>query len=208
MLGISTTLHSLIQQGKSDRSMQEILDGIFGMLQQLKQMQGSGASPRVMLLGIYSFVDKMMSEARDLQSVSCRKGCAFCCKMNVDVTPMEVMLIVEYAKRNGISIDKDYLQRQAALPKDQLAFTPGLSACVFLRPDNTCSIYPVRPLACRKYVVANPPERCNPEAYPKARLDVLIDVDIEILVSALDNLQLGKIDGLHKVLLDLLSPQS
>lgn len=204
-IGVSSTLHTLMQRKMTNRSQDDILEAIYSQIRYLQRLRASGASPNVLVLSTYALIDGVIQSIGHSHPVSCKKGCAFCCKMNVDVSPMEVTLIREYTKRHQIPVDLDYLKAQAAIPKEQIVFAPALSACVFLEKDNTCGIYPVRPLACRKYIVTNPPERCNAEAFPDAVLDVLIDMDVEILVSALDSLQLGQVDGLHKVLLQQLS---
>ncbi len=204
-IGVSSTLVTLIDKGLVDQPVNEILENILDALTTLRQLQSAGARPDSIMGALYAIVDRKMHQHNQHEPVSCKKGCAFCCKMNVDVTPMEAIVILAFAKQRGITIDTDYLRAQAKIPKEMLAFTPGLSACVFLKKDNTCGIYPARPLACRKYVVKNPPDQCNGEKYPHGTQDVLIDVEIEVLVSALDNLQNGQIDSLHKILLQMLT---
>jgi len=207
-IGVSSTLITLIEKGLVHQPVNQILDKILDALTTLRRLQSATKSPASVMGAIYAAVDRTMQQHNEEQPVSCRKGCAFCCRMNVDVTPMEAMVIIAFAKERAITIDLDYLRAQSKIPKEMLAFTPGLSACSFLQKDNTCGIYSARPLACRKYVVKNPPDQCNGEKYPHGTQDVLIDVDIEILVSALDNLQNGQIDGLHKTLLNLLTNES
>ncbi len=204
-IGVSSTLLSLIDKGLVDQPVNEILENILDALTTLRQLQSAGARPDSIMGALYAIVDRKMDQHNQHEPVSCKKGCAFCCRMNVDVTPMEAIITLAFAKQRGITIDTDYLRAQAKIPKEMLAFTPGLSACVFLKKDNICGIYPARPLACRKYVVKNPPDQCNGEKYPHGTQDVLIDVEIEVLVSALHNLQNGQIDSLHKILLQMLT---
>jgi len=206
-IGVSSTLAGVIEKGLVSQSIDEILGDVVNSLILLRRLHAAGATPAEIVHSIYTAVDSAMARHNVEQPVSCKKGCAFCCKMNVDVTPFEAMVILCFVRKHAIAINLEYLQAQAKIPKGMLTFTPGLSACVFLQQDNTCGIYPVRPLACRKYVVKNPPEKCDGEKYPNGMQDVLIDVDIEILVSALDNFQNGQIDSLHKTLLCLLSQE-
>jgi Fe-S-cluster containining protein len=173
-----------------------------------EQLRRQGVHDYHIIIAIYSIIDKLVADSAKGESISCRKGCAFCCKMNVDVTDMEGAVILAYCRDNKIPINKDYLAVQATIPKEMLGFTPKIAACVFLTEENTCSIYPVRPLACRKYRVTSAAELCNMEKYPQAMLSVLTDIEAEILVSALDNIQDQQPDGLHKVLLQQLSSQN
>jgi Fe-S-cluster containining protein len=207
-IGISTALLEIIHSRLADRDLPEILGNIYDQVQFLEKLRASGTPDMVIMLSVHSILDMQMQRGEGGQKISCRKGCAFCCKMNVDVNAMEVQLILHYVKHHRIPIDREYLKAQTKVPKEQLAFTPGISACVFLQRDRTCAIYPVRPMACRKYAVTTPAELCNIEKYPAARLGVLADIDAEILVSALDNIQQAPVDGLHSLLLERLNVPS
>ena len=90
----------------------------------------------------------------DLENIACKKGCSWCCYKQVGVSPLEVFLIAEHLKNKRIKISlEDIKLRLIAL--DQI--TNGLPSearlsvqlpCAFLVEDS-CSIYEVRPLACR-----------------------------------------------------------
>jgi Fe-S-cluster containining protein len=105
----------------------------------------------------------------------CREGCSHCCHMAVTVTATE-------AKRIALHIGKPYvtqsrnleeMQRQLADCGDDEVDDAAKRwqaeqvekwtrvPCVFLR-EGSCSIYPVRPLACRVYhTVAPSNEPCR-----------------------------------------------
>ncbi|MBT5433933.1 MAG: YkgJ family cysteine cluster protein [Alphaproteobacteria bacterium] len=87
------------------------------------------------------------------RAVACRAGCSLCCHNWVSVTAPEVLLIarelhgrehgggmaaaVHQAATAGLGLDRDeLLERRLACP---------------LLVDGLCSIYPVRPLACRSF---------------------------------------------------------
>ena len=90
----------------------------------------------------------------DFEDIACKKGCSWCCYKQVGVSPLEVFLIAEHLKNKRIKISlEDIKSRLTAL--DQI--TNGLTSearlssqlpCAFLVEDS-CSIYEVRPLACR-----------------------------------------------------------
>lgn len=65
-----------------------------------------------------------------LPSMQCDSGCGECCGI-VPVTSEEFQRVKNFAKQRGI------------IPKEQ-----GIT-CPFY--DNTCQVYPVRPLACRLF---------------------------------------------------------
>lgn len=114
-------------------------------------------------------VDECIREipAADKQDFSCRKGCSFCCHMNVDAFKEEALIIARHCRKKGISIDKEYLKVQLTIPAADIGWTEH-SACVFLK-DGQCSIYDVRPIFCRKYFVYTPKEDCEmrPGVAPK-----------------------------------------
>jgi Fe-S-cluster containining protein len=204
-IGLTSKLLSLIEAYPDEYDQHKIATRIFAYMGVIENVRRIDSSKHALLNFVYTIIDKWMEKTAATQSLSCRKGCAFCCKMNVDVTPLEVDLIIDYCKEQKILIDKEYLQQQSVIPKQDIGFTPGLSTCIFLSKENTCTIYPVRPLACRKYVVITPPEICDMPNYPDAKIGVWTSLDAEILTSALDSLQHGLIDSLPKMLLQQLS---
>jgi Fe-S-cluster containining protein len=86
--------------------------------------------------------------------VACRAGCDHCCYQSVGATPPETLAIADHLRR---TLSKAELAAVAAHVAEVHRRTQGLSAadrfspdhpCAFLR-DGRCSIYEVRPLACR-----------------------------------------------------------
>lgn len=92
-------------------------------------------------------------------STICRSGCSHCCHMAVMITGREAR-----------EIEKSYgINRCSPVPrisKDSVVNTFMGSPCPFLE-DSKCSIYPVRPLACRGYFnLSDFPEVCDVVNYP------------------------------------------
>lgn len=96
--------------------------------------------------------------------VSCSKGCHFCCRQNVHVYKAEAAVIGEYCREMEIEIPKSYLKEQMQYGWKELAKTE-VGWCVFLK-NGECSIYPVRPIACRNYFVVSNPKLCDVMTYP------------------------------------------
>lgn len=119
--------------------------------------------------------------------ITCKKGCSFCCNIQVMVSEDEGALLYGEAKKLGV-IDVERLTEQAAwgvsdYPKN---YSSGKSRCVFLGEDGACRIYEDRPLACRSYMVVSPAENCNP-ATP-ITVSVLASLDVAVFESAALNL--------------------
>jgi Fe-S-cluster containining protein len=117
------------------------------------------------------------------QKISCKKGCGACCRWMVPISEVEARRIRELVesfpeprRSQVLSRFAEALRRfdQAGL-LDQLRtraqwsdadykrievryFLQGI-ACPFLE-DESCSIYPDRPVTCREFLVTSPAEKC------------------------------------------------
>jgi hypothetical protein len=93
---------------------------------------------------------------RRLAAVECRRGCSFCCHMNVGVTPLEAARIALALRRETYAE-----RREAVLEADRHLDRRGAEARLALRMlcpllvDGACSIYELRPLACRALLSLN-----------------------------------------------------
>jgi len=83
-------------------------------------------------------------------SAVCKVGCAFCCIHfgNVDAITMEGLIIHEWIetldKPDQINIRKKISKNMKK--REKRSITP----CPFLKKDNTCRIYTMRPFICRQ----------------------------------------------------------
>jgi Fe-S-cluster containining protein len=117
-----------------------------------------------MILKFYKYLDEIMPIYR--KYIPCKKGCAECCKIAVRVSDLEVIIIKNYLDKNKIS----YRQIKPKKEIPQNSKPDGLigeqytgKECPFLK-DNICTIYPVRPYVCRKYIVFEEnAEKCGPK---------------------------------------------
>lgn len=146
-------------------------------------------------------LDKMITSFLEENPTTCKKGCAHCCYQFLYATMDEAEYIYRYCNENGIPIDWDMIMDQVRLDKDNWISRPeGECKCIFL-DNNTCSIYPVRPMACRKYYVSSDPADCNQFAGLK-KVAIHHNVEAEILVSGV--YVASEPDSLPKQLLKLL----
>lgn len=122
------------------------------------------------------------------KTVSCRMGCAACCRMLVPLSPPEAFALKEYVE-NLPPDRRDHIARRLSDTKQQLqehglldqlaAVAEGTEArsdeefeplnlayyalrmpCPFLEQE-MCSIYEARPAACRELLVTSPAEWCR-----------------------------------------------
>lgn len=92
--------------------------------------------------------------------IVCAKGCKWCCFQPVYLTTQEALLINEYILQ---TFNETHLNSLKSKAQKKLKKTKNLNeedkqkikhACPFLF-ENACSIYPVRPMACRIYISSN-----------------------------------------------------
>ena len=117
--------------------------------------------------------------------IQCKKGCYGCCHMLIGSTVIEALQIVLHfstdpARLNTLRAKLPEIKRQADLVQDpEMSSTHWFSSaipCIFLdKSDGSCTIYDVRPVACRTMLVASEPEFCYPrkdKVHKIARFDV------------------------------------
>ena len=115
-------------------------------------------------LGIARIDEEQNSAFTPDMQPSCKMGCSHCCHYHVDSQDIEVQIIIDHCTTHEIPIDKQYLQEQAKWKGIDIFDHPTHSACVFLK-DNKCSIYEVRPFACRNQYVFSDADICDAKKY-------------------------------------------
>jgi Fe-S-cluster containining protein len=149
----------------------------------------AGPTPRAALMPLYRSITEFVVDAgvkaaeAQGEHVSCRKGCGACCRQLVPISEIEARqlrdLVAELPEpRRSQVLDRFQAARtrlaQAGLLErlehperfaDEQLRSLGLEyfrlaiACPFLE-EESCSIHPDRPLACREYLVTSPAEQC------------------------------------------------
>jgi Fe-S-cluster containining protein len=151
------------------------------------------------VLQLYREHAPRVAEAAAKMGVTCKEGCAHCCKLPATATVPEMVLVVEY-----LSSRCDWIKRRPALERElsrQLTEFAGVNIldekeriaffrrtalpCAFLMTDNRCEIYAVRPTVCRYHMVVSSPDNCVKGAADPtiARVD-LRTIENEIAIKA------------------------
>lgn len=92
------------------------------------------------------------------QNMACKKGCSFCCMLNVDITIDEAKLLLVKAPEK-INWDKIETQSKHSLDTWREMKVED-RVCTFLE-NNSCSVYEFRPMACRNHSVVSDPYNCD-----------------------------------------------
>lgn len=130
------------------------------------------------MTALYEQLDPAVAKATAHLNISCKAGCAGCCYLLALISLPEGIAIAEYfledtQRRNLIPLlMRSFLEQLQAMPNGQFSFKEirtayfaKKQACTFLDTEtNLCTIYPVRPGACRYHMVVTDPKLCMPEA--------------------------------------------
>jgi len=125
-------------------------------------------------------------------TIACRAGCSLCCHFKVDVWPQEVFAIVDFIKSNFTPEQIENVRQRATANSKKIA---PMSArqhlatnlmCPLLQ-DGMCSVYPVRPLNCRKFHSKTLATCQNSFDHPNELLGGPQDDEVPELTSTLGN---------------------
>lgn len=130
--------------------------------------------------GLNRRVDKRNAEAPvpEGHTISCKRGCSFCCYYPVGISRFEAQLLVDYLDDDDIA----WLKAQSGHNNDVDSWKKMPNSqrkCVFLE-NNECSVYEDRPLNCRKMLVVSPPEMCDMDLENSA-VNGVVDLPLEAM---------------------------
>jgi len=107
-------------------------------------INGKGLSLFEKLEGVYAFLDRYNAFVSTFSV--CQKGCAHCCRIDVNMSRLEAEYITF---KGGPMLDQGS------------KFSVGHSTpCYFLTENSTCSIYALRPFNCRTFHTLDDPKYC------------------------------------------------
>lgn len=109
-------------------------------------------------VSVYRRLDDALRAVADTPGAepACQAGCSYCCHYHVYVTAPEALAIAEHVRGWPAAARDDVLARLTANAKQAASLGKERHVqtnvrCAFLGSDHLCSIYPVRPLACRRH---------------------------------------------------------
>ncbi len=135
------------------------------------------------VLANYDKVDKAIGN----YSNCCNEGCSHCCYQPIEIVNWEKYAISDYIKtqfnEETVSIVRSNLIKWADIFNNEHGTNPDEAyqdrktfrekvnnnhiSCPFLI-DNRCSIYDVRPLACRSHIMVDNPDYCKADGLREA----------------------------------------
>jgi len=156
------------------------------------------------VLAMYDVIDDINKNSFvNKDQPSCKKGCAHCCYIQVATMEWEIITILEYMKEQGLEFEPkelELLEKQALIKDDKEYILSPHRRCVFLDKYNSCSIYPVRPSACRNYYVFSDPSDCD-TFNDKASGRTLVNFNLETVAPILALMELSEMKPMAKHLI-------
>jgi len=125
------------------------------------------------VLQLYREHAPLVADATKRMGVTCKAGCSHCCKLPATATVPEMVPVVEH-----FVTQRDWPKRRPDLereltrqliefstvnifdPNDRASFFNRQLPCAFLKTDQRCEIYDLRPTVCRYHMVISPPQNC------------------------------------------------
>ena len=122
-----------------------------------KALGATGASRRYKYTRLVELADR--AAALMAPDVTCRKGCAHCCRIPVAISAGEARQIAKFIGRTAHPVSTP------ATREENIARFTG-KPCPFLK-DNLCTVYEVRPMVCRLFhSLEDNPELCDSAKHP------------------------------------------
>jgi Fe-S-cluster containining protein len=106
---------------------------------------------------VHQDIERIVERTPPASRPACSAGCAFCCAIPVAVSAPEALYIAAWLHTTLSREDQAaLLTRLRTRVEERWGWTVEARGarkrfCIFLREDERCGIYPIRPLACRGY---------------------------------------------------------
>lgn len=152
---------------------------------------------------VQRLVDNEVAAASNIK-VSCQKGCAACCHLEVQITNDDAEVLRE-SLSNGLKVDLERLRELSERKRGDPLWRAGaapMNRCVFLSSENTCRTYENRPAVCRKAAVISPAIDCSTiGAFPQPLMIPMAEIVISASLS-IEGTRFGSLSGMLQDSLD------
>ncbi|MGE0491935.1 MAG: YkgJ family cysteine cluster protein [Vulcanimicrobiota bacterium] len=107
----------------------------------------------------YAYAEELIDQAakRYYPPLACSQGCSYCCHLPVSVSVAEVVAVLDYVQENFSADEREALRQRVAQRYQEVVELSDQERkhtnirCPLLDEAGRCSVYPVRPLACRGF---------------------------------------------------------
>lgn len=191
-VNMSTALmHVIASEDTTDHDREAIFDKLQELIEMCMKLRDypalSGADKALM---IYEEIDRILKKDmanpnNNSANIRCKSQCSNCCHISVSVSSDEAEAIMREVRRQGRKLDTARLRLQMThTPETWADMEKEDMRCVLLGDDGNCTVYDVRPTACRKFFVVNDPELCDSKKYRGQETAVWYSLKAEVMDSA------------------------
>jgi Fe-S-cluster containining protein len=141
---------------------------------------------RLLLLGLSAMraTDALVDIAPGKATWACTKGCAWCCRSQVEVLWPEVLAIATQIAALPPEVQREIWQRveanaQQIAPLTEDEHIQAAIPCALLGPEGACRVYEARPVMCRSYCAFNAAQCAASYIVPGVRYQPGYTTDID-----------------------------
>jgi Fe-S-cluster containining protein len=154
---------------------------------------------------LYVQLDAQATVQTEGIKLSCKAGCAHCCHLLLLVTLPEAIAIAEYfladSQRRTLipTLSRQFFEQVQKIPLGvsediRTEYFKSKTPCAFLdTTSNLCSVYEVRPTACRYHWVISDPDLCSPDKTSQVQKLDTLTTDVRALQEALKSSKQAKL---------------
>jgi hypothetical protein len=131
---LTQSLLKILQQiNPLSKQHQDIIECIEYYMNKWKEVEKQFGSTLAMEY-FYKVIDRIEQRMplTDKLDIKCKKGCSFCCHIQVNAIEPEIDVILNYVKEHNIPIDMDHLEKQTHIKDDLEWMLHPNNKCVFL----------------------------------------------------------------------------
>lgn len=111
------------------------------------------AAPGSVAGRLYDVFERSSQHGAPIDKLACRKGCAYCCHGMVAITAPEAFALAQRVRSGGSEAVARFKERAVPVAGKTAAERFGAKLpCPLLGAEGACTVYDVRPIACRRVV--------------------------------------------------------
>jgi uncharacterized protein len=123
----------------------------------VREALDGGADPMLVAASVEANLDALVAQHAALDvpgegRPACARGCSDCCHTRVELTAPEVFLVARFLRAHPDPARDERVARTAKRLEglDGRAYHLQQVRCALLGNDGACTVYPARPMACRR----------------------------------------------------------
>lgn len=127
--------------------------GQIDLLALARKLAEVSKTPVALAERVYDAFERSARPGAPVERLACKKGCAYCCHGMVAITAPEAFALAARVRKGGADAIAQFREGATAVAGKSASERLGAKLpCPLLGGDGACTVYAVRPLACRRVV--------------------------------------------------------